>query len=158
MARCVTARSTHPFEISPPPPGCLEGVYLYNTLLKPKRHSLRCHGFVVHALLLRMNYNVVDFRIMRRLCHREWNDQRNWQSVNHIPGIHDNGPRDHGVWRLTLSAYWTSRSQRTLSRKPGGGGVFQKGALKATRHKAPSPTLSRQTLISTLDGFCYDVV
>ena len=22
-----------------------------------------------------------------------------------IPGIHDNGPRDHGVWRLTLTAY-----------------------------------------------------
>ena len=41
---------------------------------------------------------------MRRLCHREWNWQWNWQSVNHIPGIHDNGPRDHGVWRLTLTA------------------------------------------------------
>ena len=27
-----------------------------------------------------------------------------WQSVNHIPGIHDNGPRDHGVC-LTLTAY-----------------------------------------------------
>ena len=24
-------------------------------------------------------------------CHRVWN----WQSVNHIPGVHDNGPRDH---------------------------------------------------------------
>ena len=22
-----------------------------------------------------------------------------------ILGIHDNGPRDHGVWRLTLTAY-----------------------------------------------------
>ena len=22
-----------------------------------------------------------------------------------IPGIHDNGPRDPGVWRLTLTAY-----------------------------------------------------
>ena len=31
--------------------------------------------------------------------------KRNWQSVNHIPGIHDNGPRDHGLWRLTLTAY-----------------------------------------------------
>ena len=48
------------------------------TMLKPKRHSLRCHGFVVHALLLRMNNNVVDFRVMQRLCHREWN----WQCVN----------------------------------------------------------------------------
>ena len=35
------------------------------TLLKPKRHSLRCHGFVVHALLLRMHTNVVDFRVTR---------------------------------------------------------------------------------------------
>ena len=57
--------------------------------------------FVVHALLLRMNNNVVDFRVMRTLCHRQWN----WQSVNHIPGIHDNGPCDHGLWRLTLTAY-----------------------------------------------------
>ena len=23
-----------------------------------------------------------------------------------IHGIHDNGPHDHGVWRLTLTAYW----------------------------------------------------
>ena len=83
-----------------------ESKFIYNTLLKPKRHSLRSHGFVVHALLLRMNNNVVDFRVMRRLCHREWNWQGNWQSVNHIPGICDNGPRDHGVWRLTLTAYY----------------------------------------------------
>ena len=75
------------------------------TLLKPKRHSLRCHGFVVHTLLLRMHTNVVDFRVMRRLCHRQWNGQWYWQSVNHIPRIYDNGPRDHGVWRLTLTAY-----------------------------------------------------
>ena len=32
------------------------------TLLKPKRHSLRCHGFMVHALLLRMHTNVVCFQ------------------------------------------------------------------------------------------------
>ena len=25
-----------------------------------------------------------------------------WTSIH---GIHDNGPRDHGVWRLTLTAY-----------------------------------------------------
>ena len=25
--------------------------------------------------------------------------------MNHIPGIHDNGPRDHGLLRLTLTAY-----------------------------------------------------
>ena len=33
-----------------------------NTLLKPKHHSLRCHGFMVHAFLLRMHTNVVYFR------------------------------------------------------------------------------------------------
>ena len=76
-----------------------------NMLLKSKGHSLRCHGLVVHTLLLRMNNNVVDFRVMRKLCHRLWN----WQSVNHIPGIHDNGPCDQGLWRLTLTAYWLSR-------------------------------------------------
>ena len=42
-----------------------------NTLLKPKGHSHRCHGFVVHALLLRMHTNLVYFRVMRRLCRRE---------------------------------------------------------------------------------------
>ena len=42
-----------------------------NTLLKPKRHSHHRHGFVVHALLLRMHTNVVYFRVMRRLCCRE---------------------------------------------------------------------------------------
>ena len=36
-------------------------------------------------------------------------DKRNWQSVNHIPGIHDNGPRDHGVWRLTLTVYYSNK-------------------------------------------------
>ena len=73
-------------------------------------------GFVIHALLLRMNSNVVDFRVMRRLCHREWNWQWNWQSVNHIPRIYDNGPRDHGVWRLTLTAYWVQRPQWVVSK------------------------------------------
>ena len=24
----------------------------------------------------------------------------------HIPGIHDNGPRDHELWRRTLTAYY----------------------------------------------------
>ena len=43
---------------------------LMNTLLKPKRHSLRCHDFMVHALLLRICTNVVYFRVMRRLPSR----------------------------------------------------------------------------------------
>ena len=32
--------------------------------------------------------------------------KRNLQSVNRIPGIHDNGPPDRGLWRLTLTAYY----------------------------------------------------
>ena len=74
----------------------------HNTLLKPKRHSLRCHGFMVHALLLRMHTNVVYFRVMRRLCRREWNWPWNWRCVNLHPWQRT---RDHGVWRLTLTAY-----------------------------------------------------
>ena len=27
------------------------------------------------------------------------------KASTNIPGIHDNGPRDHDVWRLTLTAY-----------------------------------------------------
>ena len=69
--------------VSTLPSVCLQNqCTLHNTLLKSKRHSLRCHDFLVHAYLLRMCTNVVDFRVMRRLCSREWNRQRNWQSVN----------------------------------------------------------------------------
>ena len=77
------------------------------TLLKPKRHSLRCHDFMVHALLLRMCNNVVEFRVL--LCEDcavaneiDYEIDNAWTNIH---GIHDNGPRDHGVWRLTLTAY-----------------------------------------------------
>ena len=42
---------------------------------------------------------------------------QNWQSVNHIPGIHDNGPRDQALWCLTLTAYekWAKDYQLELS-------------------------------------------
>ena len=62
-------------------------------LLKPKRHELRCHGFLVHAFLLRMNNNVVDFSYANSHAIAYEIDKRNLQSVNHIPGIHDHGPR-----------------------------------------------------------------
>ena len=52
-----------------------------------------------------MNNNVVDFSYVKSAIAYEI-DKRNWQSVNHIPGIHDNGPRDQGLWRPTLTAYW----------------------------------------------------
>ena len=67
-------------------------------LLKPKRHSLRCHGFMVHALLLRMRTNVVYFRVLQRLCRREWN----WLCVSQHPWQRT---CDHGVWHLTSTAH-----------------------------------------------------
>ena len=42
-------------------------------------------------------------------------DKRNWQSVNHIPGIHDNGPHDHSLWRLTLTAYCDSTTTSMIN-------------------------------------------
>ena len=38
-----------------------------------------------------------------------------------IPGIHDNGPRDHGVWRLTLTVYW----EKCVCQKFRGKGIFK---------------------------------
>ena len=40
---------------------------------------------------------------------------RNWHCVNHIPGIHDNGPRDHELWRRTLTAYYKRRHFLTIA-------------------------------------------
>ena len=72
------------------------------TLLKPKRHYLRCHDFVVHTLLLRMNNNVVDFRVMRRLCHRQWN----WQAKLTKREPHSWDPRQQTTWsRLVTSDF-----------------------------------------------------
>ena len=93
----------------------------FYTLLKPKRHSLRCHGFMGHALLLHMHTNVVYFRVMRRLCRRKWN----WLCLHLCLNLHPwQQTRDHGVWHLTLTAYcppetrfWSQfrgRSQRCL--------------------------------------------
>ena len=44
---------------------------------------------------------------MRRLCRREWNWQRISEFTN-IPGIHDNGPRDHGVWRHDFNSVYVN--------------------------------------------------
>ena len=79
-------------------------IFTCYTLLKPKRHSLRCHGFVVYALLLRMHTNVVDFRVMRRLCRREWNWQWNWQSVNQ----HSWDPRQRTTWSRRVTSDFNS--------------------------------------------------
>ena len=74
------------------------------TLLKPKCHSLCCHSFVVHTLLLRMHTNVVDFRVMRRLCRREWNWQWNWQSVNQ----HSWDPWQRTTWSRRVTSDFNS--------------------------------------------------
>ena len=115
------------------------------TLLKPKRHSLCCHGFVVHALLLRMHTNVVDFRVMRRLCHREWNWQWNWRCVNHIHGIYDNG---HvitvcDVWLLTAYSMCGLDKQKT-SLFLGGGGVEASYQKELASHKKGGGVLTSQ--------------
>ena len=47
-----------------------------------------------------------------------------------IPGIHDNGPCDHGVWRLTLTAYIA------LHIYDWQGGVFQKETANHKRVKS----------------------
>ena len=70
-----------------------------------KRHSLRCHDFVVHALLLRMHTNVVDSELCEDCAIANEIDYEIDDAWTNIHGIHDNGPRDHGVWRLTLTAY-----------------------------------------------------
>ena len=41
----------------------------------------------------------IYFRVMRRLCRREWNWLWNWLCVNLHPWQRT---RDHSVWRLTL--------------------------------------------------------
>ena len=45
----------------------------------------------------------INFRVMRRLCRREWNWLWKWRCVNRHPWQRT---RDHGMWRLTLTAYF----------------------------------------------------
>ena len=68
---------------------------------------------LVHANLLRTCTNVSRFQsyAKSRRLHAIANeiDMWNLQSVNRIPGIHDNGPPRTTLWRLTLTSYskWT---------------------------------------------------
>ena len=77
--------------------------YIRNTLIKPKRHSLRCHALLVHV-------DYAYFRVMRRLYRREWN----WLCVNLHPWQRT---RDHGVWRLTLTAYKNNKIHQKFSKQ-----------------------------------------
>ena len=83
------------------------GRYL-NTLLKPKRHLLRCHDVMAHALLLRMCTNVVYFRVMRRLCRREWNWLWNWRCVNQ----HSWDPWQRTTWSRRVTSDLTAYTNR----------------------------------------------
>ena len=72
------------------------------TLLKPKRHSAPLSCLAGSRELMRMRNNIVYFRVMQRLYRREWNWLWNWRCVNLHPWQRTH---DHGVWRLTLTAY-----------------------------------------------------
>ena len=93
-----------------------------NMLLKSKRHSLRCHDFLVHGYLLRMSTNVVDFRFMRRLCRREWNWQRNWQSVNQ----HSWDPWQWTTWSRRVTSDFNSVLAWKRTIHPLSGGLLRK--------------------------------
>ena len=81
--------------------------------LKPKCHSLRSHDFMVHALLLRMHTNVVIFRVMRRLCGREWNWLWNWRCVNQ----HSWDPWQRTTWSRRVTSDFNSVLQSDISRQ-----------------------------------------
>ena len=58
----------------------------------PTAHMHQCCRFQSYA-----NSHAIAYEIYKR----------NLQRVNRIPGIHDNGPPERGLWRLTLTAYCT---------------------------------------------------
>ena len=59
-----------------------------------------------------MLINIVYFRIMRRLCRHKWNWLWNWLCMSQHLWQRS---RDHGVWRLTLTAYSTYISKITVA-------------------------------------------
>ena len=61
-----------------------------------------------------MHTNVVYFRVMRRLCRREWSWLWNWRCVNQHSWDPWQRTCDHSVWRLTLTAYWRLTQYRIL--------------------------------------------
>ena len=73
-----------------------EGVWLYAVKAQTSLAPLSC--LAGSRGLMRMRTNIVYFRVMRRLYRRELN----WLCVNLHPWQRT---RDHGVWRLTLTAY-----------------------------------------------------
>ena len=56
--------------------------WIPNTLLKSKRHSLHCHDFPGSRIPTALVHQCCRFQSLCEDCRREWNWQRNWQSVN----------------------------------------------------------------------------
>ena len=61
----------------------------------------------------RMRTNVVYFRVMRRLCRREWNWLWNWLCVNLHPWQRT---RDHGMWPVAAPGFkkWGGKKGATI--------------------------------------------
>ena len=70
--------------------------YSTYTLLKSKGHSLRCHGIRGSHIPTEHEQQCCRFQNYAKshaIAYEIY--KRNLQSVNQIPGIHENGPRDH---------------------------------------------------------------
>ena len=66
---------------------------------KPTAHVHQCCRFQSYAKSRRLHAIANDIY------------KQNLHCVNHIPGIHDNGPPRTTLWRLTLTAYWQGNWQ-----------------------------------------------
>ena len=69
------------------------------------------YGFHSCVTTAHATTNVVYFRVMRRLCRREWNLDYAWAS------IHDNGHVIKVWWRLTSTAHSRQNSTKAYSKR-----------------------------------------
>ena len=82
---------------------------------RPYHHVIRCYSPKITSSVVKVRGSHITTAHEQQCCRFQSYAEsvpspmkltkRNWQSVNDIPGIHDNGPRDQGLWRLTLTAY-----------------------------------------------------
>ena len=73
--------------------------------LRKYSYSAFCHFRKYAVKVQRSLAPLSRFRGSHILTAHEQECCRNLHCVNHIPGIHDNGPRDHELWHRTLTAY-----------------------------------------------------
>ena len=92
--------------------------------------------------------NFVDFRVMQRLCHCEWN----WLCVSQHPWQRT---RDHGVWRLTSTAHfgrhWSHFTNIQFSKI--NFGIFQYSAT-SSNSKILAVTISWSGKMLQISCFC----